>query len=335
MSLFSPLFTSLGSLLTHLADGLDVAFGASATAAAIVVFTCVVRLALHPLARSAARGERKRAELAPRLAELRRKHGKDPERLKQEAAAMYRKAGSSPLAGCLPMLAQLPVFYVMYHLFSTGDGAGNLLEHTLLGAPLGDRWTDALAHGGLVGGRGLVYLGLFALVGAVATWTYLRGRKTVAAPAATGAADGPVPGMAAMAKVMPLLSFGTLVTAAVLPLAAALYLVTSTTWTAVERALLQPLRTSQEQTGSLVDRQAEGRAEEQTEGRAEEQTEGRVEAHAAGRSNGQAKGQAQGRARSQARSRARSQAKGRAQGQAKGRAKGRAKSRTKGRTSAT
>lgn len=246
MSLFSPLFTSLGSLLTHLADGLDVAFGASSTAAAIVVFTCLVRLALHPLSRSAARGERTRAELAPRLAELKRKHAKNPERLQREAAELYAKAGSSPLAGCLPMLAQLPVFYVMYHLFSSGDDGGNLLEHTLLGAPLGDRWADALGDGGLVGSHGLVYLGLFALVGAVATWTYVRNRKAAAALPLPDAGDTPVPGMAAMAKVMPLLSFGTLVTAAVVPLAAGLYLVTTTTWSAVERAYLQPLRTPAE-----------------------------------------------------------------------------------------
>ncbi|MFF4159630.1 YidC/Oxa1 family membrane protein insertase [Streptomyces sp. NPDC001678] len=245
MSFLSPLFTSLGSLLTHLADAAEPLFGASATAVAIAVLTCCVRLALLPLARSAARGERTRAELAPRLAELKRKHGKDPERLREEGAKLYAESGASPLAGCLPALAQLPVFYVMYHLFSTGDG-GDLLEHTLLGAPLGGRWAGALGHGGAFGAQGLVYLGLFALIAAVATWTYLRNRKAAAALPAPAAGDEQVPGMAAMAKVLPLLSFGTLVTAAVVPLAAALYLATTTTWTAVERVLLQPLRTPRE-----------------------------------------------------------------------------------------
>lgn len=245
MSFLSPLFTTLGSLLTHLADAVAPLFGASATAAAIVVLTCCVRLALLPLARSAARGERTRAELAPRLAELKRKHGKDPERLREEGAKLYAETGASPLSGCLPALAQLPVFYVMYHLFSTGDG-GDLLEHTLLGAPLGGRWTGALGHGGAFGPQGLVYLGLFALIAAVATWTYLRNRKAAAALPAPVAGDEQVPGMAAMAKVLPLLSFGTLVTAGVVPLAAGLYLATTTTWTAVERALLQPLRTPRE-----------------------------------------------------------------------------------------
>ncbi|GAA2936361.1 hypothetical protein GCM10020221_35140 [Streptomyces thioluteus] len=76
-------FRSLGALLSHVADVLEPVLGASATAAAIVVLTLCVRLALHPLARSAARGERARTALAPQLAELRRKHGKNPERLQQ------------------------------------------------------------------------------------------------------------------------------------------------------------------------------------------------------------------------------------------------------------
>ncbi|MDT0546798.1 YidC/Oxa1 family membrane protein insertase [Streptomyces lonegramiae] len=221
-------FAALGTLLTRLADCLAPLFGASATAAAIVLFTLCVRAALHPLARAAARGEKARAALAPKMAELNRRHKRDPERLRRAMAELYEKELVSPVAGCLPMLLQLPVFFVMYHVFSTGSGAGDLLDHTLAGAPLGGRW-----GGDLTGPHGPVYLALFALIAAVATWTYLRARKAAADARPVGA------GMAAgAAKVLPLLSFGTLVTAAVVPLAAGLYLATSTTWTAVERALL-------------------------------------------------------------------------------------------------
>ncbi|OIJ88072.1 hypothetical protein BIV24_23240 [Streptomyces colonosanans] len=53
------------------------------------------------------------------------------------------------------------------------------------------------------------------------------------------AGDGEqMPGLGAVAKIMPFFSFFTLVTVAVMPLAAALYVVTSTTWSAVERAVL-------------------------------------------------------------------------------------------------
>jgi YidC/Oxa1 family membrane protein insertase len=171
------------SVLTPFTAVLTPLFGASATAAAIVVLTVLVRLALHPLARAAASGEEARAELAPRVAELNRKHSGDPERLRRALAELHADAGVSPLAGCLPSLLQLPVFFLMYRLFSTGAGGGGLL---------GSRWADALAHdGGVLGPWGTAFLALFAVI------------------------------------------------AAVVPLAVGLYLATSTTWTAAERAWLR------------------------------------------------------------------------------------------------
>lgn len=230
------MFGFLGDALAHGAQAIAPLFGTAAMAATIVLFTLGVRAALHPLARAAARGEKARTALAPQLAALQRKHKGNPERLQKATADLYAKTGSTPLAGCLPTLLQLPVFFVMYHLFSTGSG--DLLDHTLLGAPLGGHWTGALADGGVFGPQGLVYLGLFALVAAVATWNFRRARATVAKAPQPAAGNAAVPGMASMAKVMPLLSFGTLITVAVVPLAAGLYMVTTTAWTACERALL-------------------------------------------------------------------------------------------------
>ncbi|MFJ5802609.1 YidC/Oxa1 family membrane protein insertase [Streptomyces decoyicus] len=231
------MFGFLGDALAHGAEALAPLFGPAAMAATIVLCTLGVRAALHPLARAAARGEKARSALAPQLAELQRKHKGNPERLQKAMSELYAETGSSPLAGCLPTLLQLPVFFVMYHLFSTGGGG--LLDHTLLGAPLGGHWSEALADGGVFGPHGLVYLALFVVIAVVATWNFRRARATMAKtpqPAAGGSAA--VPGMASMAKVMPLLSFGTLITVAVVPLAAGLYMVTTTAWTACERALL-------------------------------------------------------------------------------------------------
>ncbi|MYT30585.1 MULTISPECIES: YidC/Oxa1 family membrane protein insertase [unclassified Streptomyces] len=228
-------FDILGEALTRGAQLIEPLFGTAATAAAIVLFTLGVRAALHPLARAAARGEKARAALAPQIAALQRKYGGDRERLQQAMSDLYAKSGSSPLAGCLPSLLQIPVFFVMYHLFSTGSGT--LLNHTLLGAPLGGTWRRALADGGMAGPQGLVYLALFALIAAVATWNYRRARAAAAA-VPTPAAGTAAPGLGALGKLMPLLSFGTLITVAVVPLAAGLYMVTTTTWTACERALL-------------------------------------------------------------------------------------------------
>jgi YidC/Oxa1 family membrane protein insertase len=230
-------------LVEHLADLLQPLFGASAAAAAIVLFTALVRLLVHPLSRAAARGQKARADLQPRVAELRRKHARDPERLQRAVLELHAEEKVSPLSGCLPSLLQLPAFFLLYHVFSSpeiGGRANGLLSHQLLAAPLGGRWADALGDGGLLGGAGLVYVALFAVVAGVATFSYRLTRRSMAAHPVQPAGDagGPVPGVGAITKVMPFMSFFTLVTVAVVPLAAALYVVTSTAWSAAERAVL-------------------------------------------------------------------------------------------------
>ncbi|AZM77511.1 YidC/Oxa1 family membrane protein insertase [Streptomyces sp. KPB2] len=230
------------SLVEHLADLLQPLFGASAAAAAIVLFTALVRLLVHPLSRAAARGQKARTELQPRIAELRRKHAKNPEKLQRAVLELHAEERVSPLSGCLPSLFQLPAFFLLYHVFSSSEIGGRtneLLSHQLLAAPLGGRWADALGDGGAVGGAGLVYVALFAVVAGVATFSYRLTKRTMAARPVLPTGDGePVPGVGAITKVMPFMSFFTLVTVAVVPLAAALYVVTSTTWSAVERAVL-------------------------------------------------------------------------------------------------
>ncbi|MFE3599324.1 YidC/Oxa1 family membrane protein insertase [Streptomyces sp. NPDC059142] len=243
MSAFMSVFAHL---VGQLADLLQPLFHAGAAAAAIILFTACVRLAIHPLSRAAARGQKARTKLAPQIAELRKKHGKNPERMQKALMELHTKEKVSPLSGCLPSLAQMPAFFLMYHLFSSreiGGEANELLGHSLFAAPLGERWTHALADGGVLGGAGVVYLGLFAIVAAVATFNYRRTKIQMAnAPALPAGPDGEqAPGagaMSAMTKMMPLMSFATLFTVAVVPLAAALYVVTSTTWTAAERYFL-------------------------------------------------------------------------------------------------
>ncbi|MEV6751885.1 YidC/Oxa1 family membrane protein insertase [Streptomyces sp. NPDC051214] len=237
--------STFADLVGSLADLLDPLFHASATAAAIVLFTACVRLLVHPLSRASARGQKARAKLSPQIAALRKKHAKNPEKLQKAVLELHAAEKVSPLSGCLPSLFQLPAFFLLYHLFSSssiGGEANALLQHKLFDAPLGGRWADALSDGGVFGAQGLVYLGLFAIVAAVATFNFRRTKAQMAASAATESGAGQqMPGMGAMSamtKVMPFMSFMTLFTVAFVPLAAALYVVTSTTWSAVERAVL-------------------------------------------------------------------------------------------------
>lgn len=88
-----------------------------------------------------------------------------------------------------------------------------------------------------------MYVGLFVVVTVVACFNFRRTKRMMAAnPVMPGASGEPgaeaVPGVGAVNKLMPFMSFFTLFTVAVVPLAAALYVVTSSTWAAVERAAL-------------------------------------------------------------------------------------------------
>jgi YidC/Oxa1 family membrane protein insertase len=198
-----------------------------------------VRLLLSPLSFAALRGQAGIAALQPRVAELRARYASQPDRLQRELAALQSAEGGTLLAGCLPLLIQLPFFSVLYRLFLSKTVAGRpnaLLTRKLLGAPLGSHWLTAA---GLLSVHGLVFLGLFALL-AVACFAIARISKAIsqsAAPVPGGA--GPGVGLAGLlGRVLPYL---TVIVAAFVPLAAGLYLLTTTTWTAAERALWRRL----------------------------------------------------------------------------------------------
>jgi YidC/Oxa1 family membrane protein insertase len=95
---------------------------------AIILLTVAVRLLLSPLTYLQVRAERRRAALAPQLAELRAEHRDDPLTLATETLALHRRAGAGPLVSLLPALAQMPFFVIVFHLATThlavGGGPG-------------------------------------------------------------------------------------------------------------------------------------------------------------------------------------------------------------------
>jgi len=225
--------------------------GGLATAAAIIAFTVVIRLLLLPLGyfavRGSVRGEGARARLQPKIAELQRRHARNPQRLQEELGALYRAEGSGMFAGCLPLLFQLPFFSVMYRLFtghSVGGAANTLLTHSLLAAPLGSHW---LAGAGPLSAQGAVFAGLFVLLAVVGVLAVRVARR--ATPLGVTAAGSAAPGSTAAAPAAPagraaslvgwVIPFASLVTAAIVPLAAGLYLLTTTAWTLGERTVLR------------------------------------------------------------------------------------------------
>jgi YidC/Oxa1 family membrane protein insertase len=205
--------------------------GDASAAVAIVMLTVIVRLALIPVGISQVKAEWTRRRLAPKLAALQQKYKKNPELLQRKTLALYRDENASPFAGMLPVLAQAPIVSIIYTLFirTTVNGHANaLLLQQLFGAPLGMSLLQAISTGTVAG---LVAFAAVLIV--LAAVAYLT-RRTTLRLAATSST--PVTGTIRALSWAPYL---TVIFAAFVPFAAALYLATSATWTLVERAVMR------------------------------------------------------------------------------------------------
>ena len=216
---------TLASLATPIA-------GTAAAALAVVALTILVRAALIPVGASQVKAEWTRRRLAPKLRALQRRYHKNPQLLQQKSMELYKRENVSMFAGVLPALAQAPVLSLVYALFlrTTVDGQANaLLTEHLFGTPLGSSFAHLVASGVLWPGLG-TFGALFAIMAATA-WISRRVALRWAMPGARPAAG--------VARLLSWLPFASVIFAAFVPLAATLYLATTTLWTLIERALLR------------------------------------------------------------------------------------------------
>jgi len=94
---------------------------------AIVLLTIIIRIPFIPLVNKSQKSMKKLQELQPRMAEVREKFKKDPQRMQKEIMELYKKYKVNPLGGCLPMILQIPVFFALYKIL--------LIAIELRGAP--------------------------------------------------------------------------------------------------------------------------------------------------------------------------------------------------------
>jgi YidC/Oxa1 family membrane protein insertase len=80
----------------------------------IVILVMIIRLCLVPLFVKQVNAQRKMAQHAPQLQELRKKYKNDKQRLNEETMKYYKENGVNPLAGCLPMIPQLIIFFSLF-----------------------------------------------------------------------------------------------------------------------------------------------------------------------------------------------------------------------------
>lgn len=200
---------------------------------------------------------RQMQELQPQIKALQKKYGKDRQRLALEMQKLQKEHGFNPLLGCLPMLAQIPVFLGLYHVlrsfnrtqggfgqpelspsvnrsignyFFSANDVANFLDANLFGAPLGatmiqTKGLDAFTHFS----RPAVILVALPLMILAGIATHMNSRASVARQSPE-AAENP---QTAMMNKLALYVFplGVVVGGPFLPIAILLYWVSNNIWT--------------------------------------------------------------------------------------------------------
>jgi YidC/Oxa1 family membrane protein insertase len=113
----NPLYIAVAWVMTHIHSGLSLIMPSTSGEAwflTIVVLVVVMRLILVPLFVKQMHAMRKMSALTPQLQELRKKYKGDKQTLNEETMRLYKEAGVNPLGGCLPLLAQMPLFFALF-----------------------------------------------------------------------------------------------------------------------------------------------------------------------------------------------------------------------------
>ncbi len=88
---------------------------------AIIILTLIVKLLTFPLVVKSMKGMRKMAEFQPKMKALQEKYKDDKARLNMEMMQLMKSSGYNPMAGCLPMLLQMPIFFALYSVLDSAE----------------------------------------------------------------------------------------------------------------------------------------------------------------------------------------------------------------------
>ncbi|HJV31227.1 MAG TPA: YidC family membrane integrase SpoIIIJ [Bacillales bacterium] len=114
----------LSWFITKVADLLGGSFGLS-----IIVVTIIIRLVILPLMIKQTKSSKAMQALQPELAELKKKYSskdqKTQQKLQQETMALFQKNGVNPMAGCFPIVIQMPILIGFYHAISRTTAIAN------------------------------------------------------------------------------------------------------------------------------------------------------------------------------------------------------------------
>jgi YidC/Oxa1 family membrane protein insertase len=118
--LFTPIFQALFIILCAVYQPLENLGVPFAIAWAIIVLTLVVRAVLIPLYRRQLVSQRRMQLLQPEIREINKRFKGDSMKARVAQQELFKERGINPLAGCLPLLLQLPLLFVMYSVIQNG-----------------------------------------------------------------------------------------------------------------------------------------------------------------------------------------------------------------------
>jgi YidC/Oxa1 family membrane protein insertase len=110
-NILQPLIDIANAVLQFFHDDVGLSWGGS-----IIALTVVTRAVLLPLTYKQLKGMRALQALQPQLKELQEKYKNDKQRMQQEMMRFYKENKVNPLASCIPLLAQLPIFITLFFL---------------------------------------------------------------------------------------------------------------------------------------------------------------------------------------------------------------------------
>jgi YidC/Oxa1 family membrane protein insertase len=119
VSILNPLADLVAWAIMHIHAWMGALFGPATGLAwglSIVILVVIIRLMLVPLFVKQVHAQRKMAQHAPQLQELRKKYKNDKQRLNEETMKFYKENGVNPLAGCLPMIPQMIIFFSLFYV---------------------------------------------------------------------------------------------------------------------------------------------------------------------------------------------------------------------------
>jgi YidC/Oxa1 family membrane protein insertase len=189
VSILNPLFEAVAWVIMRIHAVLSVPFGASsgwAWGLSIVILVVLMRALMVPLFVKQVNAQRKMQAHMPQLQEIRKRYKNDKQRLNEETMKFYRENGINPLGGCLPLVAQLPLFWALFNVLRgisdwkpgttppyglTTSVVESAREAHIFGASLADKFLFPIA--GESWSSRIVIL-LFVLISAATTFLTMR-----------------------------------------------------------------------------------------------------------------------------------------------------------------